>query len=812
MHWIFSPRSWGLLGAYLALLPSAHADISGKVFRDFNSNGVFDSSTSFNEIGLAGVSIKAFNAAGTQVGATASSGADGSYTLTGLSAAADYRVEFSWSSPWLYSSVAGGSSVQFVKDGASNVNFALANPAEYTSSADPYLAIPQFINGAYNATGTSSKAGLVVVPFSATSPDGSTQTPAPITKATAGQIGATWGVALQRSQQTLYTSAVIRRFAGLGPLGTGGIYKVDMSSASTAATGSLNYIDLASLGIPTGADPRDGSSCNSVATDVILPAHDILAAKQTAVSGIGGLSMDNEHERLWLVNMADRKLYALQNVNPTTTPKAADVLGGYAIALPTGFACTNGELRPWAVKYRQGQVYVGAVCDASTGLAADLAGYVLRFDPNNAVAGFAVEHKFNFTADRNTSGTAWAAWRSDELRQSPVLSAIEFDIDGSLMLGITDRFGLMIGPANYNSLDCADTTQNSFTSQGDILRFCKNGSSYLQDGVAGCSTVIPSTVKTHDEYYWGEHGPVSGTNANFNEAAAGGLAFIAGSNLLMSTGIDPKSTDQSGIYWLNNETGADVHRYFIYTSVIAGGPPPNMAKTAGVGDIEIISAASPVEVGNRVWKDTDADGIQDADELGIDNVDVVLSCGSNTATTQTANGGVYLFSNASNASFMQTGANCSISIVASQTALSGLSVTAQNQEGAMDNNAVTDIRDSDADSAGVISFTVGKAGENNHSLDFGYSTQPNPLPDLKLVKVVDKATAKRGDSISYSLTLTNESTTAATGVAVNDLLPSQTAYVSHSGDGAYDASTGIWTLGDVAGTSSKQLMITVTIK
>ncbi|HPY41632.1 MAG TPA: hypothetical protein PLM98_14005, partial [Thiolinea sp.] len=487
MHWILSPKYWVSLGVLLVVAPCAQADISGTIFRDFNGSGLLDSSASLTEVGASGVAVKAFNAAGAQVGATANSAADGSYTLTGLSAGADYRLEFSWSNPWLNSSVAGGSSVQFVKDGASKVDFALANPDEYTSSADPYLAIPQFINGAYNATGSSSQASLVVVPYSAISPDGSTQTPTPMSKATAGQIGATWGVALQRSQKTLYTSAVIRRFAGLGPLGTGGIYKVDMNSPTTPATGSLNYIDLTTIGIPTGSNPRDGSSCNSVATDVSLPAHDIAAAKQTAMSGIGGLSMDNEHERLWLVNMADRKLYALQNVNPNITPKAADVLGGYPIALPAGFVCTNGELRPWAVKYHQGQVYVGAVCDASTGTEADLAGYVLRFDPNNAVAGFAVEHKFDFTAARNASGTAWTAWRYNELRQSPVLSDIEFDIDGSLMLGITDRFGLMVGPANYNALDCADTNQSAFTSQGDTLRFCKAGTAYLQDGAAGCS-------------------------------------------------------------------------------------------------------------------------------------------------------------------------------------------------------------------------------------------------------------------------------------------------------------------------------------
>jgi uncharacterized repeat protein (TIGR01451 family) len=813
MRWIYSLKHWSLAAAVIAMLPAAHADISGKVFRDFNANGTFDTSSGFNELGFAGVDVKAFEASGVQVGSTASSAADGTYTLTGLTSGAKYRIEFSWTAAWLSAGAAGGTSVQFAQDGATHINFALANADEYSSSADPYLAIPQFINGAYNATGRSTQPSLIVIPYTATSPDAGTQTPAPVAKALAVQLGATWGVAYQRSEKTLYTSAVIRRFAGLGPLGTGGIYKVDMSAPTSTATGSLNYIDVSTIGIPTGVDPRDGTSCNSVASQVDQPAHDINAAKQVGTVGLGGISMDNEHERLWLVNMADRKLYALQNVKPSTTPTASDVLGGYAIDLPAGSSCTNGDLRPWAVKYHQGNVYVGAVCDASKGTVDDLAGYVLRFDPDNSVAGFAVEHQFSFNSARNASGTAWNAWRFDELRQAPILSSIEFDLDGSLMLGVIDRFGLVVGPVNYNALDCADTNLSAFTAQGDVLRFCKSGSSYLEDGATGCSTAIPAAVKTYDEYYWGEHGPVSGTNANFNEAAAGGLAFLAGSNQLLTTGVDPKGTDQSGIYWLKNSTGGDDHRYFIYSTMTSGPQTPEtMAKTAGLGDIEIISAAAPIEIGNRVWKDTDADGIQDADEAGLDGIDVTLSCGTDEATVTTANGGHYLFSSSTNAPFLKTDAACTVAIDLSVAALKGLALTQQDGDALTSNDPKTDIRDSDASKQGSfaeLAFQVGASGDNNHSLDFGFKSS---LTDLTLSKTLNKTSAKRGDTISYTLTLTNESTVDASNVAVTDLLPAALVYVSQSGDGSYDAVTGVWSLGQVAGSSTKQLTINATIQ
>lgn len=194
MHWSGSRQYWGLIVVCLVLtsMSKAYADISGKVFRDLNSNGSLDSSASLTEVGMIGITIKAFDSTGVQVGTTATSAADGSYTLTGLSSGADYRVEFSWTEAWLQAGVAGGSSVQFVKDGATGVDLAVADPNEYSHTDNPYLVIPQYINGSASATGTSDRPSLLVIPFKAQSTE-SLQTPAPVAKATMGQTGATWG-------------------------------------------------------------------------------------------------------------------------------------------------------------------------------------------------------------------------------------------------------------------------------------------------------------------------------------------------------------------------------------------------------------------------------------------------------------------------------------------------------------------------------------------------------------------------------------------------------------------------------------------
>jgi hypothetical protein len=54
-------------------------------------------------------------------------------------------------------------------------------------------------------------------------------------------------------------------------------------------------------------------------------------------------------------------------------------------------------------------------------------------------------------------------------------------------------------------------------------------------------------------------------------------------------------------------------------------------------------------IGNYVWRDLNANGVQDANEIGVDGVTVRLLNSSNVviATTTTANGGAYLFSNLS---------------------------------------------------------------------------------------------------------------------------------------------------------------------
>lgn len=93
-------------------------------------------------------------------------------------------------------------------------------------------------------------------------------------------------------------------------------------------------------------------------------------------------------------------------------------------------------------------------------------------------------------------------------------------------------------------------------------------------------------------------------------------------------------------------------------------------------------------MGNRIWLDTNANGIQDADEAGLDGVEVVLQCGTESATTTTSNDGQYYFSNASNAAIMQVGEACVIKVNTQQAPLTNYLLTQANADGISSNDAL----------------------------------------------------------------------------------------------------------------------------
>jgi uncharacterized repeat protein (TIGR01451 family) len=805
-HW----QPFGL-GALLLSSPSVYADISGKVFRDFNANGVFDTGASFKEMGMVGVTIKAFDATGAEK-ASATSGVDGTYTLN-IADSADYRVEFSWAQSWLKNGSAGGTSVQFVKGDASNVNAAVSNPADYCQ-ADPIVSTTYFWPLVQDTTNPT----LVGVPYSAgvTAPSAeayklsSWQDVAPVTLGESKQLGAIFGIAWNRKDNYLYAAAMKEQYVGFGPGGRGQVYRVKINPADGSAVSAPEaWVNLETdLGL---------SVCGSHG-DLANAGYSDAEFDQVGKCSLGDIEISDDNKSLFVSNLTTKQIIEISTADGSKLNTFDFPLN--AVDCPNN---STTSIRPFGLSYKDGKLFAGAVCSAEESKDAnDLRAFVYRLDNPASKTWTRVTHFDPGVVRENqyeTGKTSWEAWRSAwtdaggyyQGYESPMLSDIEFYGD-DMILGLRDRTGDQIA----SGIIIKGTTINGVATRGDVLcaSYDATNETYTPetDNPNACGSHLASGVGRGDgngEFFWGD----GNTSASSHEEITMGNLAVFGGSQLMVGGVNPaypfgaETANSGGILWLNNENGAPLKTYYLY----AGNAGSNSSKGNGMGDLEALCDPAPIEVGNRIWQDTDGDGIQDADEAGIDNVDVTLTCGTETATMKTANGGQFLFSNKTNATFMEADESCKITVAAAQAPLDGLSITTQNADGILDNNPVTDLRDSDATSTGEITFTAGSAGENNHTLDIGYKSIPVVTADVSLVKVADKSETKRGDTVVYTLTAANIGPDTATGVAVTDKLPTGVTWVSDDSSGAYDKTTGVWTVGELLKEDSKVLHITVTV-
>jgi uncharacterized repeat protein (TIGR01451 family) len=85
--------------------------------------------------------------------------------------------------------------------------------------------------------------------------------------------------------------------------------------------------------------------------------------------------------------------------------------------------------------------------------------------------------------------------------------------------------------------------------------------------------------------------------------------------------------------------------------------------------------------------------------------------------------------------------------------------------------------------------------------------------DLAVVKTVNNTSAQVGSNVTFTITVNNNGTSNATGVIVQDLLPSGFTYVSHNAPGgtSYSNTTGIWNIGNLNTVQTRTLTIVATV-
>ncbi|WP_157585430.1 SdrD B-like domain-containing protein, partial [Runella zeae] len=819
-------RLWRWLGTLLVVmgctLSVAQAQVSGKVFQDFNANGAQGTASPNLEPGYGGITVKAYDASGTQV-ATATTAADGTYTLTGVTGAV--RVEFTGFPSYYYSGPKGtqnNTSVQFVTAPATNVNFGINYPVNYCQS-NPNLATPCYVNGAASGTGDV----LVSWPYSNSGTTGTVNH-----LATQTQIGSTYGLTYDRTGKQLYSSSWLKRHVGLPDLNNdskGDLGNIYVTNTTTNAT-SL-WLDLTTLGIDFGSIANDAGRGLGVLT---APSNDPTSFAMVGKAGIGDIDLSDDGKTLYLTNLFDKKLYAIDVATKT-------VISSWIVPQ----TCSNNDVVNMGLKYYQGNVYVGQVCTAETSQnTADLKATVYKFDGTSftSVLSFPVNYTRGdavYGPDAVcSSGSQWHAWATPPFQDctprgfglivytQPILSDIEFDpVDGRMIVGLRDRYGDQTGRNNYAT---TGTAVYESVIGGEILGAIPDGAGgYILESAGKLGSLTGSTNGKGPgggEFYNGENW-TNGVGGH-QETSMGGLAILPGRNEIALTAIDPVQSVSGGVIFLNETNGTRSNQFELFKSSGA----ETFGKANGLGDLELLCDPAPIEIGNRVWKDTDNDGIQDPDEPALAGVTVQLTDASGTliATAITDANGNYIFSSAVGTSTTSTkyGLNLmpttnytlkvsSLGTDASVTGLTLTSVTIAPGETTSTNTGAT-LNNNDAFVSGglpTINLKTGETGANNHTYDFGF-TSVSSVFDLALRKTLaagQAASVNPGSTVKFTITIYNQGNVDATAIQVSDYIPTGLTL----NDANWSVSGGIATLntpiGSLAAGASTTRDITFTV-
>ena len=118
-------------------------------------------------------------------------------------------------------------------------------------------------------------------------------------------------------------------------------------------------------------------------------------------------------------------------------------------------------------------------------------------------------------------------------------------------------------------------------------------------------------------------------------------------------------------------------------------------------------------------------------------------------------------------------------------------------------------------------YKSGVGGTNGKRILLNAVLRPSDRPancglslasDISVTKVVNNSTPQVGSQVTFTIAAINNGPLGATGVTVNDLLPSGLTYVSHTvSAGTYTPGTGVWSIGALSSGASRTMTITATV-
>ncbi|MBU6332801.1 MAG: MSCRAMM family adhesin SdrC [Chloroflexi bacterium] len=540
----------------------------------------------------------------------------------------------------------------------------LALPAE----AAPRLAAACFASAwditAYGQAGGGPLAGdapgsdPAIITLGDGKPDAAGSEPGHVTLASLAQVGAVYGLAFSSGgnpsatasangvqamttprEPRLFSAAFSRRLTRFGPGGPGAIYA---TSLSTGAHGIFVMIPAVVPGPATAVTiagtatvPGDGSAtayANRLPFSATMGGihrirGDVELERLASRTGLGDLDIDAQERFLYVVNLAQRRVYRIDSW--AAQPQASlTLLPDLVTALRPCSTQGSATYRPFGLHVTSGYVYLGGVCSDEFDGGGDRADVALRVDRWNLAAQrwepLIQAPLVNYVAQRGIIpgerpyALAWQAWRDAiptdaYLRPfpAPLVADLALDDRGMLFIGMRDRIADMAGPPGM--------PVSAARGYGDLM---------IATPLATGGWAPPTTGSDPT----GDDGMPGGADgARHNEALWGGLAWIPGRHDGMPggeiavTGLTPYRTNSAGVFWYDAGRGSATAREEIYHESRRA----TFSKVSGLGDLELLCAWAAL--GDRVWRDLDGDGLQDAGEPGIDGVRVSLYHASDTS-------------------------------------------------------------------------------------------------------------------------------------------------------------------------------------
>lgn len=721
------------LHAQCAELPGT---ISGTVFLDTDLDGI-----NKEHEGVSSVLVNLFDQNGTYINHTITD-VKGNYQFDGVKDDSQYRVEFKYTKD--YSSTIYGedskSSVQYVKAPTCEADFGLIDKEQLILNNTDF-AVTCFVQGLGDSNGSMPTVVTMPTDFRSDSPVNMIDD-----KASTGSV---WGLAYDQNQHAMFSSTFVKQYAQLIE-GHDVIYKNDLNTGVTS-----KFTSLKELGINSG-------------NDLLLEVDDCNYGTYVGKTGLGGLEISRDQTLLYVVNIFNKSVVAIPTVNPT-----AETVEEFPIS--TVSCSEEAEYYPFALKYFNGQLYVGVTC-VVPGSTSDKDSYikVLELNPING------EYIEIFSTNYNKGN--WQDYPSNNYTTDHWLTDIDFTKDGNMLIGLTDRTGHRFCNAP-NRLD---------QQYPDLLMVYKDESgnwTLENNGVAG--NLVGSGQNNGEgpgggEFFGHDFFPANPTY--HNEVALGSFTVIDGTNQVIAAVFDPEyNTYSGGVHKYNTRDGYLLASKELYTNDIDS----QFGKATGLGEVELMPKKVSIEIGNYVWSDEDNDGVQDPNEKGLEGISLSIYNADFKliGTTKTDENGHYLFNDENVESSNGTGLNTHSTyyVVLESWQLDQKSVFIEEQPYFLTKSNIgaytqADINDNDAEIAVNMNPAIDgfpyievhtlEGGDNNHSYDFGVFRASDFDLALRKVLVKEDAFARLGDQVEFAIDIINQGGMVARNVEVVDYIPS----------------------------------------